>query len=486
MMQRFNRRTFLQATAAAALAATVRAQETKRLAAKADAVIFIWLPGGVGQSDTWDYKRHTPYSKGMKGSELLSTCPAIPTSVDGLEFGAGLEQLASVMHHGTLLRSLTNETKFGAVHLKAQYYMMTGYLFPVGVKAPSMGAAASRILGPRSPNVPPYIYIGRDIDTSDSEKQFINEFIGPGFYGLEHAPFMIPDPVAGLATLEMAAGLTAERIDRRLAYLRSISGSAGSGLADASQAEKYLKMMERARAMMDSPVKRAFAYADEESEKTIAAYEPRIAAEELLDKKYYFGRRFGHGLLLARRLVEAGARFVQVEYQYGAFKGFDTHEDGAVRIAEMKKQIDAPIAQLIRDLNDRGMLERTLVVVATEFGRTIANQPKAGIEPIGFAESQSGEELTIDREQLYGLHGHFSSANSLLFFGGSFKPGLVYGRTADRHPMIPIENPVGLTDVHATIYRALGIPPDAAFITEGRPFHVTKDGKGKAIEALLA
>jgi hypothetical protein len=479
-----NRRKFLQTSAAvAALAGGVRAEQGQRPKAKADAVIFIWLPGGVAQSDTWDLKEFTPFRKGMKGSELFATCPAIETSVDGLQFGAGLEQMASVMHHGTLLRSLTNETKFGAVHLKAQYYMMTGYLFPVGVKAPSLGAAACRLLGPRAPNVPPYIYLGRDIDTSDSEKQFINEFIGPGFYGVQHAPFMVPDPVEGLAALELAAGMTPERIDRRLKYLRSISGAAG--LDDAGQAAAYLKTMEAARAMMDSPVKRAFAYTSDESAKTIAAYEPRIAADELLDKKYYFGRRFGHGLLLARRLVESGARFVQVEYQYGAFKGFDTHEDGAVRLAEMKKQIDGPIAQLIRDLADRGLLERTLVVVASEFGRTIANQPKAGVEPIGFAESQSGEELIIDSERLYGLHGHFSSANSLLFFGGGFKPGLVYGRTADRHPMIPIENPVSLTDVHATIYRALGIPPDAAFVTEGRPFHVTKDGKGQAIEALL-
>jgi hypothetical protein len=482
-----NRRKFLQTTAAAALAASARGAEPRpRLRPKADAVIFIWLPGGVAQMDAWDPKQYTPYEKGMKGSELLGTCRPIPTSVDGLQFGAGLEQMASVMHHGTLLRSLTNETKFGAVHLKAQYYMMTGYLFPVGVKAPSIGAAAARILGPRARNVPPYIYIGRDIDTSDTEKQFINEFIGPGFYGLPYAPFMIPDPVAGLATLEAAAGLTPERIDRRLKYLRTISESGPARLDQSAQAAAYLKSMEAARAMMDSPVKRAFAYAEEEHESTIAAYEPRITADELLDKKYYYGRRFGHGLLLARRLVESGARFVQVEYQYGAFKGFDTHEDGAVRLAEMKKQIDGPIAQLIRDLADRGMLERTLVVVASEFGRTIANQPKAGVEPIGFAEMQSGEELVIDSERLYGFHGHFSSANSLLFFGGGFKPGLVYGRTADRHPMIPVEHPVSLTDVHATIYHALGIRPDTAFVTEGRPFHVTKDGKGRAIEALLA
>ncbi len=238
--------------------------------------------------------------------------------------------------------------------------------------------------------------------------------------------------------------------------------------------------------MMDSPVKRAFNYAKEETAATLAAYEPRIERDALLDKKYFHGRRFGHGLLLARRLVEAGARFVQVEYQYGPFKGFDMHENGQQRMVEMKKQIDSPIAQLIRDLADRRLLDRTLVVVATEFGRTIANQPKAGVEPDGFAEEQSGEELILEDQKMYGFHGHFSSGNSLLFFGGGFKPGLVYGRTAERHPMLPIENPVTLEDTHATIYRALGIPADTAYVTEGRPFYVTKDGKGKPIDGLLS
>jgi hypothetical protein len=390
------------------------------------------------------------------------------------------------MHHGTLLRSLTNETKFGAVHLKAQYYMLTGYLFPVGLKAPSIGAAVARTLGPRRDNVPPYIYIGRDIDTSDAEKQFISESIGPGFYGVKHAPLMIPDPTQGLSTLSAAAGMTVERLDRRLKYLKSVGSLAGEQLRGSQKAEDYLKLMDAARAMMASPVKAAFDYAKDEKQSTLDAYEPKIARGEVQDKNYYFGRRFGHGLLLARRLVESGARFVQVEYQYGPFRGFDMHEDGQSRMVEMKKQIDGPIAQLIRDLAERGLLERTLVVVATEFGRTIANQPKAGVEPIGFAEGQSGDKLIIEDQKMYGFHGHFSSANSLLFFGGGFKPGLVYGRTADRHPMVPVETPVSLTDVHATIYKALGIAADTNYVIEGRPFYVTKDGKGKAVEALLA
>ena len=160
-----------------------------------------------------------------------------------------------------------------------------------------------------------------------------------------------------------------------------------------------MKIMEAARAMMDSPVKRAFDYAKEEKPATLAAYEPQIARGDVQDKSYYFGKRFGHGLLLARRLVEAGARFVQVEYQYGPFKGFDMHEDGQSRMVEMKKQIDGPIAQLIRDLAERGLLERTLVVVATEFGRTIANQPKAGVEPIGFAEVAVGRQAGDRRQE---------------------------------------------------------------------------------------
>ena len=276
--------------------------------ATADSVIMIWLPGGVCQTDCWDVKRHTPFETGMRGNQILGTCPSIPTAVDGLRFGEGLEQIASVMDRGTLVRSLTSQTKFGAVHLKAQYYMMTGYLFPAGVKAPSFGAAVARTLGPRAANVPPYIYIGRDVDTSDTEKQFIHEFIGPGFYGIEHAPFMIPDPAAGLATLHAAAGISNARLDRRIEYLHSVHKLSAESLQRSDKVAGYLGMIDQARAMMDSPVKRAFAYAKEETPATLAAYEPQIGSEDLLDKNYFYGRRFGQGLLLARRLVERAPR----------------------------------------------------------------------------------------------------------------------------------------------------------------------------------
>lgn len=488
-MSTMDRRTFLQTAAAAGAAAMLpeaaRASTPTITEGTADSVIYIWLPGGIAQTDTWDPKQYTPYQAGMKGSELLGTCKPIPTAADGIHFGEGLAEIASVMDRGLVVRTLTSDTKFGAIHLKAQYYANTGYLFPAGVKAPSIGAIVARSKGRRHRDVPAYIYIGRDIDTSDEEKLFISEYIGPGFYGVRYAPFMIPDPAKGMATLSAVAGMQPDRLDRRQAYLRAISGLTEAQLREANAVKDYLQVMENARAMMDSPVKRAFNL-EEEREEVLAAYQPLVDRYQIQDQSYYYGNRFGNGLLLARRLVEAGARFIQVEYQYGPFKGFDMHENGWSRMVEMKRQIDRPIAQLIRDLDERGLLDRTLVVIATEFGRTIASQPAAGVEPDGFAERHTGESLVIDNERMFGFHGHFSSTNCMLMFGGGVKRGLAYGRTADRHPMLPVENEVRLIDLYATIFKTLGIPPDWSYETEGRPFYVTNNGKGRPVDALLA
>ena len=216
---------------------------------------------------------------------------------------------------------------------------------------------------------------------------------------------MIPEPAQGLPTLKAVAGMDMMRLDRRQHYLEAITGLSAPALQTAHPVKDYVKVMEDARAMMDSPVKRAFKFAEEEKPETLKAYD--------------VGHRFGFGCLLARRLVESGARFVQVEYQYEPFGGFDMHADGQSRMKAMKAQVDRPIAQLIRDLDQRGLLERTLVVVMTEFGRTIANQPAAGTEAFGFAERSTGSDLIIQSEKMYGFHGHFSSGNCMLFFGGA-------------------------------------------------------------------
>jgi len=493
MSHRFSRRQFLKTGGgvAGALALGARAGDAaKTFHGRAEAVIMIYLPGGVAQQDTWDPKAHTPFTRGMKGRDLLSTCRTIRTAADPISLGEGLEQIAAFMNHGALIRSLKTSARFGASHVKAQFYAMTGYLEPVGLKPPSLGSVVARTLGPRDTNVPPYIYIGADANPgSNVDKQKAAEFTGPGFYGSAYAPFRVTDPSQGLETLHALATVGVARLDRRLAYLAGLTRAAGPSGDTTSH---YLKVIEDARRMMDSPVKKAFAYAKEESAETIRAYEPRVKLDSLRDKSYNFYTRFGHGLLLARRLVEFGARFVQVELQYDPFKGFDMHEDGAARMAEMKQQIDGPIAQLLRDLQQRGLLERTLVVIESEFGRTIASDPatqidgKAGTEAIGAAEDHDGTRLVIDNEKQYGFHGHFSTNHTVVLFGGAVRGGTVFGRTADRHPMVPVENPVELPDIHATIYKALGIPADHSYITEDRPFYVTKDGEGKAINEVLA
>src|SRR5260221_6732405 len=136
MKTNLNRREFIRASAAAAAGVGLAQQvfggapgeatckTVAKLVAKADSVIHIWLPGGIAQTDTWDPKKFTPFRAGMKGNELLGTCESIPTAADGIRLGAGLDTIASVMDHGAILRSLTNEVKFGAIHLKVQYYLM--------------------------------------------------------------------------------------------------------------------------------------------------------------------------------------------------------------------------------------------------------------------------------------------------------------------------------------------------------------------------
>jgi len=141
---------------------------------------------------------------------------------------------------------------------------------------------------------------------------------------------------------------------------------------------------------------------------------------------------------------------------------------------------------LIKDLDERGLLERTLVVVGTEFGRTIADRPSAGQEAEGFTEKSTGEGLVIENEKMFGFHGHFSSCNCMLFFGGGIKGGSVHGKTADRHPMLPTEGAAKLIDAYATVYHLLGVAPDVHYVTEGRPVFVTELGKGKPIETLIA
>jgi arylsulfatase A-like enzyme len=148
----------------------------------------------------------------------------------------------------------------------------------------------------------------------------------------------------------------------------------------------------------------------------------------------------------------------------------------------MKLMIDAPIAQLVRDLDERGLLDRTLVILASEFGRDAVTEGKVGKE----VKDQAINIPDVMAEpRHYGMHRHFTAAGSLLMFGGGVKKGFVHGRTAEERPCTTIEHPVVMEDLHATIYHALGIPADTAYMVERRPVYVTKDGIGRPIRELF-
>ena len=155
-----------------------------------------------------------------------------------------------------------------------------------------------------------------------------------------------------------------------------------------------------------------------------------------------------------QRPVAFDSTFIEVTTEYVPFLHCDTHENGHATYTRMKQEIDRPIAQLILDLEARGLLERTLVVLASEFSRDMMLEGKPELK----VKDQVNVPEVMDKPEHYGMHRHFTEASSVLVFGGGFKKGFVYGTTADERPCKIVKNPVSVEDLHATLYRAMGIP----------------------------
>ena len=148
----------------------------------------------------------------------------------------------------------------------------------------------------------------------------------------------------------------------------------------------------------------------------------------------------------------------------------------------MHKEIDLPIATLIRDLESRGLLDRTLVIIASEFSRDAMVEGTAG-SLAGDQAAHKGD--TMEEPKHYGLHRHFTGGSSVAMFGGGVKKGFLYGKTAPERPCLAVENPVSVSDLHASIFTAMGISPKTAFEIESRPFYATQDAKGVAVKELF-
>jgi hypothetical protein len=171
-----------------------------------------------------------------------------------------------------------------------------------------------------------------------------------------------------------------------------------------------------------------------------------------------------------------------VTTEYIPFLNWDTHENGHTRLREMKRQIDAPIAQLVLDLEERGLLERTLIVLASEFSRDLLIEGK----PDKTVKDQVEVPSTMTEMKHYGMHRHFTDAGCVLLFGGGMRRGHLHGLTADERPCRTLKDRVVIEDLHATLFRAMGISPRLSYEIEQRPFYVTRDGLGKPVESLFA
>ena len=435
--------------------------------ATADSCILIWMGGGMAAPDTFDPKRYQPFEKGVPVKNILSTFPAIPTAVDGVKICQGLEQIASVMDRATLIRSAVQPDLGHILHSRHQYHWHTGYVPPQTVACPHLGAWMAKVLGPRNPVMPAFINVGQRLE-GVGEQEELKAFTTGGFFGNEFGPMNLPYPDDAAQSVRPPKGMEPGRFDNRYSlYRKLVDKNPHREFMSDFQQESMLRSLDNAHRLLSSKERAAFDLSTEPKESYA---------------KYNTGR-FGQGCLLARRLVENGARFVEVTTEYVPFLHWDTHKDGHETVAGMHKIMDAPIAQLVRDLEARGLLNRTLVVIASEFSRDAMIE---GIPGSNAKDQATAPSETLQEMKHYGLHRHFTGGTSVVMFGGGVKKGFVFGQTADERPLIAVKNPMPVMDLHATIFTAMGISPKTAFDIEGRPFYATEDGKGRAVTEIFA
>ena len=431
----------------------------------ADAVILLWMAGGMAHTETFDPKAYTPYEKGIEPGRILSTFPSHPTVLDGVSFSEGLQSIGEVIDRGTVIRNYRAADLGFILHSRHQYHWHTCYEPPQSVQMPHIGSWIAKELGPVNPAIPPFINIGQRFTVGEAEE--LKAFHTAGFLGSEFGPFLIPDPSSGLESVRPPVGMDVNRFERRNELYRELikQGPMGERGSDYQQ-ESLLRSMEQAYRLLNSPEARAFDLTQEPEE----------------SYNTYNTGRFGLGCLMAKRLVQQGARFISVTTEYEPFIGWDTHENGHTRLVNMKRMIDKPIAQLVKDLDESGHLDRTLIVLASEFSRDMIQEGR----PEKHVRDQVPVPDRLESMKNYGMHRHFTDGCSLLMFGGGIKRGFAFGETATERPCKTVGDPIYIDNVHQKIYHALGIPPETNYEVEGRPVYTTPDGLGEPLMDLFA
>src|SRR5207247_7352522 len=251
MNTKWNRRDFLKTAGAATLSALAAGYPRALLANEAqekinptaDTLIVLWLAGGMAHTETFDPKRYTPFERGMKPADMISTFPTIDTAADDIKFTAGLEKIAGVMNRGTLIRSYTAGDLGFILHSRHQYQWHTGYAPPQTVAAPHIGAIIARTLGPLNPAVPAFINIGQRFDLGEGEE--LKAFTTAGFLGGEYGPFNIPFPEQAADAVRPPAGMSPSRFEDRDRFYRKLLAKSPIGAAGSEyQKEALLRSLD--------------------------------------------------------------------------------------------------------------------------------------------------------------------------------------------------------------------------------------------------
>jgi hypothetical protein len=369
-------------------------------------VIYLYMSGGMTHLDTFGV---------VPGADTMGDTKCIPTSADGVQLGEGLPKVAKHMHHGVIINSLSSTQ---GAHEQGNYFQHTGYTMRGATRHPTMGAWLQKFQGKGHPDLPGTVVISAD-----------SKHPGGGFFEAPFQPLVLNNPSTGLQHSKRLANLGESDFDYRL----NLSAKLNAGFEETykhSAVRAYSDVYKDAVKVMKSADLTAFDLSQESAE---------VQAE-------YGATNFGQGCLLARRLVEHGVRFVEV-----SLGGWDMHQDIYARLPEKIGELDQALGALLGDLDRRGLLNETLVVLTSEFGRT----PKIN--------QNSGRD-------------HYPKAFSSVLWGGGIQGGQIYGKT-DKGIEVT-EKKVNVPDLNATIGYALGLPLDQViFSPTKRPFTIADKGQ---------
>ena len=434
-----SRRSFLKAgvlgVAGLSLADLLRVKAEAETAGKPSpddlSVILVWLDGGPPQHETYDPKPDAP-------AEYRGPLKAIGTKVPGVFLSELLPEHARLMDKMSIIRSMHHNN---GDHFAAAHWMLTGYLgsnaLSLGPQYPSVGSIVARLKGAKQPGMPAYVGLPNTHSVG-----LAPGYHGAAYLGVAYNPFSADgDPNNDgyrVANLALPSGVDSHRVDHRRGLLTAFDNARrdvdGTGLMDGLD-----RFSREAFTMVTGPAARA-------------AFDLHKEDPKLRDR--YGRHQWGQSALLARRLVEAGVRYVTL-----TFGGWDMHSSIEKSVRGAVPVVDRAVGTLVDDLDERGMLDSTIVLVMGEFGRTPRiNNGLAGIDPV------PGRD-------------HWGEVMSVLVAGGGFARGRVIGASNARGE-VPKDRPVTPQDLCVTIYRQLGIDPETTFLNRsGRPITIGSTGR---------